>query len=180
MDLGRGTDRGWVVRCGLDEWSTYASRQIRDFWRSRLHRHFTRPTTEGEGSRGDLALAVERVSDAPSLVLLQTSALAGVLGIVVIFWAVGWLSALITVALLVLVASALSSRRTTQRGPQRAVLRAATGAGVSSIKNSSTAPELRALGAVSYGAAEIAAIFGLRTRGGTESHPGCTRILPGH
>jgi len=149
---------GWVVRCGLDEWSTYASRQIRDFWRSRLHRHFTRPTTEGEGSRGDLALAVERVSDAPSLVLLQTSALAGVLGIVVIFWAVGWLSALITVALLVLSlplyrrAGRRSEVLNAQYYERRQVLASRQ------LELLHHAPELRALGAVSYGAAEIAAI----------------------
>lgn len=149
---------GWVVHSGLDEWSTYASRQIRDFWRGRLHHHFTRPTTEGERNRGDLALAVERASDGPWLTLLQTSALTGVLGIIVIFWAVGWLSALITVVLLVVSiplyrrAGRRSEVLNAQYYERRHVLE------LRQLELLHHAPELRALGAVSYGAHEIATI----------------------
>jgi ATP-binding cassette subfamily C protein CydD len=148
----------WVLRILIDEFTHRASRHIRDAWRARLHLHFSRPTREGERSRGDLALAVERASDEPSLLMLETSAQVGVLGIFVVFWAAGWLSAGITVALLLVSvplyrrAGRRSEVLTAQYHERRRVLESRQ------LELLHHAPELRALGAVAYGANEIAAI----------------------
>jgi len=59
----------WLLGSAVDEWSGFTSTRIRQAWRSRLVSHFQLPRSEGEGGRADLALAVERVSDAPMLAL---------------------------------------------------------------------------------------------------------------
>jgi ABC-type transport system involved in cytochrome bd biosynthesis fused ATPase/permease subunit len=148
----------WILRLLIDEVNHRASRHIRDSWRAQLHLHFSKPTREGARSRGDLALAVERASDEPSLLVLETSAQVGVLGTVVIFWAAGWLSAAITVALLLVSiplyrrAGRRSEVLTAQYHERRRVLESRQ------LELLHHAPELRALGAVTYGANEITAI----------------------
>jgi ABC-type transport system involved in cytochrome bd biosynthesis fused ATPase/permease subunit len=90
--------------------------------------------------------------------MLETSAQVGVLGIAVVFWAAGWLSTGITVALLVLSiplyrrAGRRSEVMTTQYHERRRVLESRQ------LELLHHAPELRALGAVTYGANEISAI----------------------
>jgi ATP-binding cassette subfamily C protein CydCD len=148
----------WMLALLVEEWGGLAGRQIRDHWRANLLAHFLRPRREGERSRGDLALAVERASDGPGLLLLQASAQAGIVGVVVIFWAAGWLGALIAIALLLV--SIPLYRRAGQRSEalnrdyqeRRSLLEARQ------LEILHHAPELRALGAVGYGANEIAAI----------------------
>ena len=149
---------GWLLQLTLDEWSTYAGRRIRDYWRSNLLGHFVRPRKEGQRSRGDLALAVDRAGEAPSLRLLESSAQASVLGIGVIFWAAGWLSSAITIALL------LCSLPLYRRAGRRSQVLSAQYLRRRNVLESRQlellhhAPELRALGAVTFGANEIAAI----------------------
>lgn len=148
----------WFVSIYLDEWNDHSARRVRSYWRLHLLDHFARPRAEGERSRGDLALAVERAGEAPALLLLEASAQSAVLGIAVIFWAVGWLSAVITIALLLL--SVPLYRRAGRRSEtlageyhrRRALLESRQ------LELLQHAPELRALGAVGYGAREIAAI----------------------
>jgi ABC-type transport system involved in cytochrome bd biosynthesis fused ATPase/permease subunit len=148
----------WLLSSVVDEWSSSTSARIRQTWRARLVGHFQVPRGEGERSRADLALAVERASDAPTLTLLATSAQAGVVSLLVIFWAGGWLSTLVVVVLLV-VAVPLYRRA----GTRSATLAEEYNARRSMLESRQLellhhAPELRALGAVSYGADEIAAI----------------------
>jgi ABC-type transport system involved in cytochrome bd biosynthesis fused ATPase/permease subunit len=149
---------GWLLRVLIDEFIHRASRKIREVWRAQLHRHYWRPTREGSRSRGDLALAVERVSEQPSLVTLETSAQVAVLGIVIVFWAAGWLSASITITLLLLSvplyrrAGRRSEVLTAQYHERRRTLESRQ------LELLYHAPELRALGAVAYGANEITAI----------------------
>ena len=90
----------WLIAAALVEWSTATSRSIKGFWRRRLIAHLRQPRAEGERSRGDLSLAIDHASDGPWLELLATSARVSVLGLGVVFWAVGWLSTLITLALM--------------------------------------------------------------------------------
>jgi ABC-type transport system involved in cytochrome bd biosynthesis fused ATPase/permease subunit len=148
----------WLLGLCVDEWSSSTSARIRHAWRTRLVSHFQVPRNEGEGSRADLALAIERVSDAPLLRLLATSAQAGVVGLLVIFWSGGWLSALIVVALLAVAvplyrrAGQHSADLAKEYNARRALLEARQ------LELLRHAPELRALGAVTYGADEIAAI----------------------
>lgn len=142
----------------IDEWGQLAGRQIRDHWRSNLLAHFLRPRREGEGSRGDLAVAIERASEGPGLMLLQGSAQAGILGVFVVFWAAGWLCCLIAIALLLLSiplyrrAGLRSEALSHDYHERRSFLEARQ------LEILHHGPELRALGAVEYGAGEIAAI----------------------
>jgi ATP-binding cassette subfamily C protein CydD len=148
----------WLLASTLNEWSAHASARIKFRWRSRIVTHMRMPRLEGDRARGDLALAIEHAADGPSLEMLATSARLSVLGLVVVFWAAGWLSTIITVGLMALavplyqragkrseaLANEFQQRRALLEGRQLELL--------------SHAPELRALGAVDYGADEITAI----------------------
>jgi ATP-binding cassette subfamily C protein CydCD len=148
----------WLVALIGDEWSSFASGVIRIRWRARLLDHLRLPSREGGRSRGDLALAVENVSHAPALKLLEVSAETSALGIVVVFWAAGWLSTAIIISLLALAiplyrrAGKRSSALELEYQQRRSLLEARQ------LELLHHTPELRALGAVGYGANEIAAI----------------------
>jgi ABC-type transport system involved in cytochrome bd biosynthesis fused ATPase/permease subunit len=151
--LLRGT-----LAVGLDEWGDLTAARLRARWRRNLVGHFMTPRRGGERARGDLALAVDHASQAPSLERLRASAAVSLLGVIVVFVAAGWLPLVITLALLAsaapfyqragrrseMMAAEFQRRRATLEERQLEVLQ--------------HAPELRALGAVTYGANEIAAI----------------------
>jgi ABC-type transport system involved in cytochrome bd biosynthesis fused ATPase/permease subunit len=142
----------------LDEWGELTAARLRTRWRRSLVGHFVTPRRGGERARGDLSLAVDHASEAPSLERLRVSAAVSLLGVVVVFVAAGWLPLVITLGLLVLaapfyqragrrsevMAQEFQRRRATLEERQLEILQ--------------HAPELRALGAVTYGANEIAAI----------------------
>jgi len=142
----------------LDEWGDLTAARLRARWRRGLVGHFLTPRRGGERARGDLSLAVDHASEAPSLERLRAGAAVSLLGVVVVFLAAGWLPLVITLALLALavpfyqragrrsevMAQEYQHRRATLEQRQLEVLQ--------------HAPELRALGAVTYGANEIAAI----------------------
>ena len=148
----------WLVNLATNEFGDFSSRVIRHHWRRQLSHHWRSPLREGERGRGDLALAVERVSHAPALELLGTSARVAALGLVIVFWSAGWLPTLIVVALLLLAIPLYQrsgNRSSTLVGEfhqRRAVLESRQ------LELLHHATELRALGAVAYGAEEIAAI----------------------
>ena len=148
----------WFVNLANNEFSDFSSRVIRHHWRRQLSHHWRSPLREGERGRGDLALAVERVSHAPALELLGTSARVAALGLVIVFWSAGWLPTLIVVALLLLAIPLYQrsgNRSSTLVGEfhqRRALLESRQ------LELLHHATELRALGAVAYGADEIAAI----------------------
>lgn len=148
----------WLLATSLDEWGESATARVRARWRVQLVTHFAMPRTEGEWARGDLALAIDRAGEGPSLERLAASAASSLLGVFVIFWAAGWLPFVITVALLGVAAPLYqrAGRRSEKlaKGYQerRATLEARQ------LEVLQHAPELRALGAVTYGANEIAAI----------------------
>ena len=148
----------WLLSLALFEWNSFSAQEIRRRWRSRTVEHLRIPRLEGERSRGELLLAIDHAAEGPSLEVLATSARLSVLGLAVVFWSVGWLSTLITVVLMALavplyqragkrsetLASEYQQRRATLESRQLEML--------------SHAPELRSLGATTYGANEIAAI----------------------
>jgi ABC-type transport system involved in cytochrome bd biosynthesis fused ATPase/permease subunit len=148
----------WLVASALVEWNAATSRAIKGFWRRNLTAHLRQPRAEGERSRGDLSLAIDHASDGPWLELLATSARVSVIGLGVVFWAVGWPSTLITVVLMGLAIPLY--RRAGRRSATFAqdFQRRRTLLEVRQLELLNHAPELRALGAVSYGADEIAAI----------------------
>jgi ATP-binding cassette subfamily C protein CydD len=148
----------WALSMLLDEWGESAAVRVRAQWRQRLVCHLALPRPEGERGRGDLALAIDHAADAPSLERLGASAASSLIGVVVVFWAAGWLPSLITVALLGVAvplyqrAGRRSEAMAAQYQERRASLEARQ------LEVLQHAPELRALGAVTYGANEIAAI----------------------
>jgi ATP-binding cassette, subfamily C, bacterial CydCD len=151
-----------LVRClanvGATSWGEHAAAVTRDRWRAALPSHLRRPRAEHEGSRADLALAIEQASDGPSMELLATSAAASMAGLAVLWWAGGWLCLTITLALLALAvplyqrAGRRSEALAADYNKRRALLEARQ------LELLHHTPELRALGAVEYGADEIAAI----------------------
>jgi ABC-type transport system involved in cytochrome bd biosynthesis fused ATPase/permease subunit len=148
----------WALLTYLSNWSQHAGATLRARWRATLVAHLTRPQPERERARGDLALAIEQASHAPSLELLATSAVTAMAGLAVLFWAGGWLAAAITVALL---AGAVPLYRRAGRRSQATALeyqgrRSLLESRQLELLHHTT--ELRALGAVEYGANEIAAI----------------------
>ncbi len=148
----------WVLSTAVEEFDEGTAARLRSRWRRALVPHLATPRREGERARGDLALAIDQASHAPALARLATSAATSLLGVAVVFCAAGWLPLVITVGLLALAAplyrragrrSELMAREYQTR---RALLEARQ------LEVLEHAPELRALGAVTYGANEIAAI----------------------
>ena len=148
----------WLSSFGVGAWGDRAAARVRDRWRSALPSHLSRPSAEHEGSRADLALAIEQASDGPSMELLATSAVTSMAGLVVLWWAGGWLCVAITLGLLLVAvplyqrAGRRSEALTADYNQRRALLEARQ------LELLHHTPELRALGAVEYGADEIAAI----------------------
>jgi ATP-binding cassette, subfamily C, bacterial CydD len=148
----------WALGTFLDEWGESAAVRVRAYWRGRLVGHLALPRSEGERGRGDLALAIDQAADAPSLERLGASAATSVLGVIVVFLAAGWLPFVITVALLGVAAPLYqrAGRRSEAMAAQYQERRASLEA--RQLEVLQHAPELRALGAVTYGANEIAAV----------------------
>ena len=148
----------WLVAIAAERWSERVGAVVRDDWRQRLPSHFAVPRHEREGSRGDLATAIDQAADAPSLELLATSARVVMLGMALLWWSGGWLSLAITLGLLGVAvplyrrAGTRSETMALEVQQRRAVLE---GRQLELLRHT---PELRALGAVDYGANEIAAI----------------------
>jgi ABC-type transport system involved in cytochrome bd biosynthesis fused ATPase/permease subunit len=148
----------WVLSTSINQWSGYAGATLRAYWRASVVRHLTRPQPERDRSRGDLAIAIEQASDAPLLDLLETSAVSALAGLAVLFWAGGWLTFVITVALLggAVPLYQRAGRRSETTALEYQQRRAVLESRQLELLHHTT--ELRALGAVEYGANEIAAI----------------------
>ncbi len=135
-----------------------ARRSLRRRWRQRLSALVAAPSPEGQRARGDLALAVDQVADAPALDALASAARVALVGLVVVAWAGGWLAALIVVALMGVAvplyqrAGVRASALAAQYQERRATLEARQ------LELLHHSVELRGLGAVDYGADEIAAL----------------------
>ncbi|MGA7833689.1 MAG: ATP-binding cassette domain-containing protein [Acidimicrobiales bacterium] len=148
----------WALATALDEWGEWVAARLRSRWRARLVGQLSVPRPEGERARGDLALAIDHAAAAPSLERLGASAASSVLGVIVIFWAAGWLPLVITLGLLGVAAPLYqrAGRRSEQMAEEYQRRRATLE--TRQLEVLQHAPELRALGAVTYGANEIAAI----------------------
>jgi ABC-type transport system involved in cytochrome bd biosynthesis fused ATPase/permease subunit len=148
----------WMATNALEEWGEREGARLRAGWRATVLAHLQVPRREGERARGDLSLAIEHAAEAPSLERLRASAVSSLLGVFVIFWAAGWLGLVITLGLLALAAPLY--QRAGRRGEVMAQEYQARRALLESrqLEILQHAPELRALGAVTYGADEISAI----------------------
>ncbi len=141
-----------------DAWAERAARAARAAWRSSILDHLEVPHRAGERSRADLSLAIEQASAEPGLEALRAAAGAGLAGVAVVFAAAGWLSALIVIALLALAAPlyARAGRASAEREADYQRVRARLES--RQLELLTHAPELRALGAVPYGARAVAAL----------------------
>jgi len=148
----------WALANALREWGDNVGARIRDQWRRELPAHLSLPRREHERARGDLALAIDSAAEAPVLEVLATSARVAVLGFALVYMAAGWPSLAISGALL---ASAIplyvragkrSEAMAVQYEQRRAMLEARQ------LELLRHGPELRALGAIPFGANEIGAI----------------------
>ncbi|HEY5266027.1 MAG TPA: ATP-binding cassette domain-containing protein [Acidimicrobiales bacterium] len=148
----------WSVSALLHEWDESVASRLRALWRNSVVLQMTQPRREGERGRRDLSLAIDHAATAPSFERLGASAVSSMIGLVVIFWSAGWLPFVITVALLGLAAPLYqragkrSAQMATAYQERRAVLESRQ------LEVLQHATELRALGAVTYGANEIGAI----------------------
>ena len=148
----------WLVATGTDVWAAFTTRVIRDRWRRTVIDQLVLPRPEGERGRRDLALAIDNAAAGPSLVVVGASARSAALGVVVIWLAAGWLSAGIVVVLLAIAvplyqrAGRRSAALTSDYNQRRDALERRQ------LEMLQHSPELRALGAVHYGADEIAAV----------------------
>jgi ATP-binding cassette subfamily C protein CydD len=164
-DVGRGVSLligvvavRWVAASGLEEWGDAAAARLRAGWRATVVTHLRVPRREGERARGDLSLAIEHAAEGPSLERLRVSAASSLVGVFVIFWAAGWLGLVITLGLLAIAAPLYqrAGRRSEVMAQEYQARRAMLESRQLEILQHT--PELRALGAVTYGADEIAAI----------------------
>lgn len=148
----------WMLATIVTTWGEHASDVIAEQWRRTLPLHFDRPRRERDRSRGELALAIEQASHEPSLDLLATSAAVSLVALVIVFWAAGWLGLTINLVLLAVAvplyqrAGRRSEAVSIEYDRRRALLESRQ------LELLHHTVELRALGAVTYGADEIAAI----------------------
>ncbi len=148
----------WLLGVGTDGWAGFTARVMRERGRRTIVDHLDRPLPEGDRSRRDLALAIDHAAGAPALDVVGASARTAILGVAVVWWMAGWLSAGIVMALLLMAVPLY--RRAGRRG---AALTAEYNDRRRTLERRQLellyhAPELRGLGAVAYGADEIAAI----------------------
>ena len=147
-----------LLATAVSSWGEHAGAVLAGQWRATLPTHFVRPQRERDRSRGDLALAIDRASLEPALDLLATSAAVSLVGLVVVFWAAGWLGLVVNVGLLAIAvplyqrAGRRSEAVAVEYDRRRALLESRQ------LELLHRTTELRALGAVGYGADEIAAI----------------------
>ena len=150
--LGAAIVARWLAGVAVEQWGDAGARRVRDGWRARITVHLGRPRREGERSRADLALAIEHAAGEPALEAMRAAAAVSLLGVVVVFIVAGWLSAVVVVALLG-AAAPLYQRA----GRRSAVLEADYQARRAQLETRQVevltrSTELRALGAVAYGA----------------------------
>jgi ABC-type transport system involved in cytochrome bd biosynthesis fused ATPase/permease subunit len=148
----------WILSSLLREWDEETARRIRFDVRHDVVSHMALPRREGDRGRSDVALAIEHTASSPALERVATSAAISLVGLVIIFLSAGWLPLSITVALLLVAvplyrrAGLRSARLITEHQARRNSLESRQ------LEILQHAPELRALGAIDYGASEIGAL----------------------
>lgn len=147
----------WVSGEALDAWFARVGSRLRQHWRSVILAFFVRPRAT-TSSPVQIADAIDTVVDEPRLAVVRASAQASILALVVVFATGGW-QALSIVVVLLAVAVPLYQRAGSRAAAldvdyreRRARL------GERQLELLEHAPELRGLGAVHYGAQEIAAL----------------------
>lgn len=147
----------WVSAEVLDTWFYLAGRRLRRHWRSIIMAFFLLPRTTSS-SPVQIADAIDTIVDEPRLAVVRASAQASILALVVVFVTGGWQAVSIVVVLLG-VAIPLYQRAGSRAAALEVEYRERRARlGERQLELLTHASELRGLGAVHYGAQEIAAL----------------------
>lgn len=148
----------WLSGEWIESWFVRTARRLRQHWRARVVAFFLVPGATTSPSPVEIATAIDTVVDQPRLAVVRASAQASVLALVVVWLSGGW-QALSIVVVLLAVAVPLYVRAG-QRAAVYDVLYRERRERLAErqLELLTHAPELRALGAVRYGAEEIAAL----------------------
>ncbi|MDE3147159.1 MAG: ATP-binding cassette domain-containing protein [Acidobacteriota bacterium] len=143
---------------GLEVFSAVVARRVRQYWRAQVLEFFLAPARVGDPGPLDLASAIDTIVEEPRLSVVRASAQTSILALPVIWWSGGWQALGIVLALLAL-AVPLYQRAGTRAAAFDAQYRERRERlSQRQMELLAHAPELRALGAVDYGAAEVAAL----------------------
>ncbi len=147
----------WLSGEVLDAWGAAVGRRLRQHWRSMILTFFLLPRAR-TSSPVQFADAIDTIVDEPRLAVVRMSAQSSILALLVVFVTGGW-QAISIVVILLGVAVPLYQRAGSRAAAldleyreRRARL------GERQLELLTHAPELRGLGAVGYGAQEIAAL----------------------
>lgn len=148
----------WLNAEALERWFARRARQLREHWRRGILAFFVRPTSAASPSPVVIAGAIDAVVDEPRLGVVRASAQSSVVALVIIWLTGGWQALGIVVVLLGLAVPLYqrAGQRAANFDEQYQERRARLGERQLDLLAHS--PELRALGAVDYGAREIAAL----------------------
>ncbi|MDH2904578.1 MAG: ATP-binding cassette domain-containing protein, partial [Actinomycetota bacterium] len=147
----------WASAEALDAWYSRLGARARQHWRGRVLAFFLVPRASAS-SPVQIADAIDTIVDEPRLAVVRASAQASILALVVVFVTGGW-QALSLVVVLLAVAVPLYQRAGTRAAALDIEYRERrTRLGERQLELLTHAPELRGLGAVHYGAREIAAL----------------------
>jgi ABC-type transport system involved in cytochrome bd biosynthesis fused ATPase/permease subunit len=148
----------WLAAQLLDGWLLRTARRGRTWWRETTMEFFLGPSAKSNATPVQVASAIDTIVDGPRLAVIAASARASILALVVVFVAGGW-QALGIVLVLLAIAVPLyqrAGRRAADFDARYRERRARLSE--RQLELLAHAPELRALGAVNYGAREIGAL----------------------
>ena len=152
----------WASGEWLDGWFARAARRLREHWRALIVTFFVVPASTGGSPSGTspatVASAIDTIVDEPRLGVVRASAQASILALVVIWCSGGWQALGIVVALLALAVPLYQRAGTRAAAFDEQYRERRARLAQRQMELLAHAPELRALGAVDYGAAEIAAL----------------------
>jgi ABC-type transport system involved in cytochrome bd biosynthesis fused ATPase/permease subunit len=148
----------WLVAELLEIWFARQARGVRHRWRAVILDFFLVPRTSSSPTPVELAGAIDTIVDEPRLEVIRASAQAAILALVIIWLSGGW-QALGIVLVLLAIAVPLYQRAGTRAAAFDAqYVERRTRLAERQLDLLEHAPELRALGAVDYGAQEIDAL----------------------
>jgi ATP-binding cassette subfamily C protein CydCD len=156
--LGAVVTARWLIGELLNGWFAQRARRIRQHWRSVILGFFLVPSSTSGSSPVEISGAIDAIVDEPRLGVVRASAQTSIIALVIIFLSGGW-QALGIVVVLLGVAVPLYQRAGSRAAELDTLYRERrTRLGERQLELLTHAPELRALGAVDYGAQEIAAL----------------------
>lgn len=148
----------WLSAEGLEGWFARAARRMRQHWRARIVAFFLVPDATTRSSPVEIAAAIDTIVDQPRLAVVRASAQTSALALVVVWLSGGWQALGIVVALLAMAVPLYVRAGRRAAAFDVLVRERRERLAARQLELLTHAPELRALGAVRYGADEIGAL----------------------